>query len=126
MPRPDCWEAMRCGREPGGARVGELGICPAATETRLDGINHGVNGGRSCWGVPATGCAEILFGGGKFTQCLQCPFFQRVESEEGRYFQVRGPILQRLRGLSTAPEERPSSQGTRAADPFPDSLGRRS
>lgn len=100
MKRLNCWEVLHCGREPGGHRVEETGVCPAATEARLDGMNRGVNGGRSCWAVPGTGCAEIVFGGETFTQCLECPFFQRVEREEGRYFRVMRPLLERLRDPS--------------------------
>jgi len=95
--RSNCWEILGCGREPGGNRVADLGVCPAATESRVDGINHGRNGGRSCWAIPGTGCATVVFGGGKFTQCLECPFFQRVELEEGRHFQVMRSIVERLR-----------------------------
>lgn len=97
MHKKNCWEATGCGREPGGARVAALGICPAAEETRLDGINHGVHGGRACWAVPGTDCLRTLGGGDKFTQCLECPFFRRVEEEEGSSFVVMGPILDRLK-----------------------------
>lgn len=96
MARLNCWQVMKCGREPGGARVAELSVCPAAEETRLDGINRGENGGRACWGVPGTDCARILFGGRKFSQCLDCEFFQRVEREEGGRFEVMRKILERL------------------------------
>ena len=44
----NCWEAMDCGRHKGGKKVDELGVCPASLEKRLDGVNGGVNGGRSC------------------------------------------------------------------------------
>ena len=27
----NCWEVKKCGREPGGAKVAELGVCPAST-----------------------------------------------------------------------------------------------
>ena len=46
MARPiNCWEYFRCGREKGGKRVAELGVCPAATCNR-DGTNGGIAGGR--------------------------------------------------------------------------------
>jgi hypothetical protein len=41
------WEFKKCGREPGGAKAAELGICPSASETRVDGINNGKNGAAS-------------------------------------------------------------------------------
>ena len=92
--RANCWEVMMCGREPGGARVDVSGVCPAAAEKRLDGVNHGKNGGRACWGVPDTHCLESL--SQKFGRCLDCPFFQQVEQEEDRHFVVMKRILQRL------------------------------
>jgi hypothetical protein len=96
----NCWEVMNCGRQPGGGGVESLGLCPAATEARLDGLNQGKNGGRVCWGVPDTHCIERL--SAKFDQCLRCPFFQRVEREEDRHFVVMREILQRL-GSGTRP-----------------------
>jgi hypothetical protein len=48
MKKLNCREIKKCGREPGGAKVKGLGICPASTEERLDGIYRGKNGGRAC------------------------------------------------------------------------------
>ena len=42
----NCWEAKKCGREPHGSNVNELGVCPAAVDTASDGLNGGKNGGR--------------------------------------------------------------------------------
>ncbi len=42
----NCWEFMKCGREPGGARASELGTCVAATDSSYGGINAGKNAGR--------------------------------------------------------------------------------
>jgi hypothetical protein len=47
MGRTNCWQFKNCGREPGGKKASELGICPAASETRLNTINSGKNGGRA-------------------------------------------------------------------------------
>ena len=55
MPRGraiNCWEYWGCGRESGGVNAIEEGVCPAARETRLDGVHGGRNGGRACWAVP--------------------------------------------------------------------------
>ncbi|MEW6110309.1 MAG: two-CW domain-containing protein, partial [Nitrospirota bacterium] len=38
MKRFNCWEFFRCGREIGGAKVSELGVCPAATDNSADGL----------------------------------------------------------------------------------------
>jgi hypothetical protein len=45
----NCWQVKKCGREPGGGNEAQLGVCPAATETALQGVNGGKNGGRACW-----------------------------------------------------------------------------
>ena len=42
----NCWEFMKCGRQPGGEKVDELGVCPASIEPRTDGTNSGKMGGR--------------------------------------------------------------------------------
>ena len=91
----NCWENRHCGREPGGARAHLLGVCPAATETRLDEINGGDNGGRSCWAVEGTSCHETL--GNKFTDCLHCEFLIQVQDEEGSNFQIMRRQRERLR-----------------------------
>lgn len=81
---------MACGREPGGSRVDESGPCPAATETRLDGVNGGRNAGRICWVVAGTYCGGMAAGSctRKYRVCMNCPFFARVEAEEGDAFQL--------------------------------------
>ncbi|MFO7971262.1 MAG: hypothetical protein R6U40_05875 [Desulfobacterales bacterium] len=47
---------MKCGREPGGIKADEFGICPAADDISFDGINSGICGGRICWAVAGTFC----------------------------------------------------------------------
>ena len=84
----NCWEFKKCGREPGGDRVVELGECPAAQEGRLDGQNHGTNGGRMCWLVNATLCGNQVQGDfySKLGNCLKCDFLRSVHKEEGSDF----------------------------------------
>jgi len=93
--RQNCWEYRHCGREPGGDRVDELGVCPAAAEERLDGTNGGHNGGRACWAVEDTDCFETI--GAKFLECLHCEFLLKVQDEEGATFQLMGRVRERLR-----------------------------
>jgi hypothetical protein len=38
---------MKCGREPGGEKSEELGVCRAAVEGSYDGNNFGKNAGRN-------------------------------------------------------------------------------
>ncbi len=92
--RQNCWEYRHCGREPGGAHVDELGVCPAAVEERLDGVNGGHNGGRACWAVEDTRCYATL--GAKFSDCLKCDFLLKVQDEEVSTFQLMGGVRERL------------------------------
>lgn len=84
----NCWEHMNCGREPGGNKVDELGVCPAAIEPSFDGINRGENGGRICWFLSRTLCTgkrQDTFAT-KRKACFKCSFFNQVMMEEGRKF----------------------------------------
>ncbi len=83
----NCWEFNKCGREQGGKRVDELGVCPAATDTSFDGINHGLNGGRVCWAIAGTFCEGKIQGAfaDKRHSCVKCNFFKMVNSgDEGK------------------------------------------
>lgn len=82
----NCWEFMSCGREPSGLRTSQYGVCPAAEDTRFEGLNRGINGGRVCWAVAGTLCdtmAQGLYIGRQFG-CQNCRFFQKVKEEEGK------------------------------------------
>lgn len=93
----NCWEAMSCERHPGGAKVDDLGICPAATESVLHGINGGVNGGRSCWGIINTLCGDRVQGNitNKLFACINCDFYAAVRAEEGKGYASLKTILAR-------------------------------
>ncbi len=82
--KQNCWEVLSCGREPGGATVGELGVCPAATDASVDGVNGGRYGGRVCWTIAGTFCGGSIQGTSakKRLTCLHCEFFDRVQREE--------------------------------------------
>ena len=84
MPKQNCWEFKECGREPGGAKVGELGVCRAATETQVDGLNGGKNAGRVCWAVTGTLCEGKVQGSfaRKISSCKLCDFYRLVHMEE--------------------------------------------
>ncbi len=75
--------------------MAELGLCPAAVESRLDGVNHGHNGGRACWAVEDTACYETI--GAKFMDCLRCDFLLQVQEEERDTFQLMEGVRGRLR-----------------------------
>ena len=84
-PKINCWEYKKCGREPGGIKSYELGICPAAIDNSFDGINRGKNAGRFCWAVAGTFCGGSPQGtfAEKRASCLGCDFFNKVRNEEG-------------------------------------------
>ena len=84
----NCWEFKKCGREPGGAKVAELGVCPVANETLSNGLNEGSNAGRICWAVAGTLCGGRVQGtfAQKRRSCTQCDFYHMVKTEEGRNF----------------------------------------
>ncbi|PIV04500.1 MAG: hypothetical protein COS57_08800 [Syntrophobacterales bacterium CG03_land_8_20_14_0_80_58_14] len=65
--RLNCWEFMKCGREVGGAKAQELGVCPAYPD-------HG----RHCAHIVGTLCGGEVQGSfaRKFINCLKCPFFR--------------------------------------------------
>jgi len=85
----NCWESKKCGRQPGGARSVELGLCPAASETKADGLNGGRNGGRICWALAGTLCGGKVQGAyaEKLASCMECEFYQMVRNEEGARWQ---------------------------------------
>lgn len=81
----NCWEFKSCGRAPGGAKVGEFGVCPAAVDASGQGLNGGRNGGRICWAMTGTFCGGQVQGtyAQKQTTCMNCEFFKKVKAEEG-------------------------------------------
>jgi len=91
----NCWESKKCGRELGGEKSDELGVCPASTEQRLHGINDGTNGGRACWALQQTLCGDQVQGAfaEKFASCLKCDFYTNVRHEEGSNFKISKDIL---------------------------------
>lgn len=87
---------MPCGFGPGQDKARCHGVCPAATEEKLNGLNGGINGGRACWMVSGTNCANRLAGNLHLiaSACQTCHFFQLVSNEEENQFQVGSTILE--------------------------------
>jgi hypothetical protein len=86
VPGENCWEFMKCGRE----RPNAMGICPAVTEARADGINGGKNAGRVCWAVAGTLCGGMVQGtyAQKLMICAECDFRAKVHNEMAYRFKV--------------------------------------
>ena len=88
----NCWEFMKCGREPDGENSEKEGVCPASTDTEHNGVNNGKNAGRCCWKIAGTFCngdTQGLFAD-KIIGCIQCKFFKKVQKVEGHKFKLIG------------------------------------
>lgn len=85
MSKINCWEFTKCGREPGGAKATQLGLCPVVAKVDVDGVNGGRNGGRACWAISGTFCGEKVQGtfASKLGDCKKCDFYKLVQKEEG-------------------------------------------
>jgi hypothetical protein len=82
--KKNCWEHKKCGREPGGSKAAELGICPVTTYTELDGAHEGQNAGRACWAIAGSLCGGKIQGtyAQKLHNCWRCEFMNAVKAEE--------------------------------------------
>lgn len=80
----NCWEYMKCERQPGGLLVEEKGVCPAAVDKTHDGKNSGKNAGRYCWKVAGTLCGGKVEGtfAAMMRNCSACCHFYHVVKEE--------------------------------------------
>ncbi len=98
MKKINCWEYTKCGRQPGGDKVKELGVCIASIEKRTNGIHGGINGGRVCWAIAGTLCRGQIQGSfaQKLADCLKCDFYHLVRKEEGENFVLSKDILPML------------------------------
>jgi len=63
----NCWEFKKCGRQKGGDKADELGVCPAYPD-------HG----RSCARVSGTMCDDTVQGDFvyKFPTCIRCEYYK--------------------------------------------------
>ena len=84
MHKQNCWEFKKCGREKEGTSSDNFGTCPAAYIEGLNGIHHGINGGRCCWAISGTFCCGEIQGtfAEKIPDCSECDFYKKVVKEE--------------------------------------------
>ncbi len=80
----NCWEYLKCGRQPDGDNVNEKGVCPAAIDGVFDGLNDGCHGGRFCWEIAGTLCKGEIQGtfAEKRGSCMNCSFYKLVHQEQ--------------------------------------------
>jgi len=71
----NCWEFKKCGREKGGARAKELGVCPAWP-----------NGGTQCARMAGTLCGGKVQGtfASKLAGCMGCAFYRSEHYDHSR------------------------------------------
>jgi hypothetical protein len=69
MYRAKCWEYKKCGREEGGIKASELGVCPAYPD-------HG----RACWRTVGTLCDGEVQGtfAKAIDSCTNCTWYKNV------------------------------------------------
>ena len=84
MVKMNCWEFKKCGRQPGGHKAADLGICPVTVHQDLHGAHDGKNAGRACWVVAGSLCGGKIQGtyAQKLTNCWRCDFMIAVKKEE--------------------------------------------
>lgn len=85
----NCWDFKKCGRQPGGSQVPNLGVCPASIDEKASGMNDGRNGGRVCWALTGTLCGGKVQGtfAEKLSNCVECDFYRLVQAEQGKGLQ---------------------------------------
>ncbi|MBI4689933.1 MAG: hypothetical protein HY754_06665 [Nitrospirae bacterium] len=98
MAKLNCWEFKKCGREPGGNKVSELGVCPASTNGTLNGVHEGKNAGRACWVIAGTMCNGEVQGifAKKYNDCRICDFYQKVKEEEDTDFLITIDLIKMI------------------------------
>jgi hypothetical protein len=98
MAATNCWEHKKCGRQPGGPKAAELGVCPVATNARAHGLNRGAQAGRVCWVVSGSLCGGKVQGtfAQKLGNCMQCDFYLAVKAEEGASYKSSTELLKIL------------------------------
>ncbi len=71
----DCWEIKGCGRQKGGPKAAQLGVCIASAE----GLGH------SCWAIAGTLCGGEVQGTAaqKEQNCRKCSVYVAYNRQTG-------------------------------------------
>lgn len=91
----NCWEFMKCGREPGGKKASDLGVCPASTFELTDGYLNGKFGGKACAYIFGDFCSESIkkSSGGKGKKaCAACDFYNELKYRHREDFSLQSII----------------------------------
>lgn len=105
MDKLNCWEFMKCGKEPHGAHLKGSAPCPVAVESSAHGLNGGINGGRICWVINDilrqcdVNCSHVHHQ----SSCFSCEFRYKVTADEGLINVCRdtGSLLNRSENLQS-------------------------
>ncbi len=103
MKKLNCWEFKRCGRQFGGEKVADLGLCPAVIEISLGGAHDGEFSGRACWVLEGTFCKGTIQGNcaEKRKECEKCDFYEYVKKQEGSDFLSVVTLLQMIKDYNS-------------------------
>lgn len=84
----NCWEFFKCGRQPEGENVPELGACLTPIFKKHEGVNGGQAGGRHCWHIAGkeSGGNGTCIIAETIKNCQDCGFYQLVKSEQNGDF----------------------------------------
>lgn len=99
LKKVNCWEFHNCGFQKRIHVENDIyNTCPAVTETRLDGIHNGKNGGRACWVIAGTKCGGWIQKtyAQKFISCSSCAFKKMVYKEEKSFFIFSDDLLKKF------------------------------
>jgi len=82
--KQNCWEFKKCGRQPGGPKAHDLGVCPVTTNPELNGVHGGKYAGRACWALAGSLCGGKVQGtyAQKLNNCWRCEFMIAVKKDE--------------------------------------------
>ena len=71
MKAKNCWEFKECGREEGGKKIKDLGVCPASPD-------HG----KDCWEIAGTFCGGKVQGtfAQKKGSCMACDWYKHIKN----------------------------------------------
>jgi hypothetical protein len=102
----NCWQVMRCGREPHGVNAAAEGICPVPTFFAADGFCGGRNGGRACYHIRDLLRARGTPVGCVSGECPDCTFGQSLHAEHRSSGSVEAFIDYICGSLGTRPTAR--------------------
>ncbi|GAB4144585.1 MAG: hypothetical protein Fur0037_12400 [Planctomycetota bacterium] len=77
----NCWQHMKCGRQAGGDKAAEMGVCPAFTQ----------GAGEACWLIAGTFCQGRVQGSSAQKQhnCVACDFYKKFDLQHRSHMRTK-------------------------------------